>query len=126
MSDLTEIPSALPFAETVRTLEAAIVTAGMTMFAKFDHAANAAAVGLQMPPTVLLVYGNPKGGTPIMNAAPRAALDLPLRVLIREDEAGGVVVAFHPIAAQLGDAGVPEALASNLDGAQRLIVETLR
>lgn len=78
-----------------------------------------------MPPTVLLTYGHPKGGTPIMLAAPQAALDLPLRVLVRED-AGRVLVSFHAAAPMLRRAGVPEALAERLDPAQRILAEAIR
>ena len=90
----------------------------MTIFARVDHAAGARTAGLAMPPTIVLLYGNPKGGTPLMLAAPQAALDLPLRVLVREREDGKAVVAFHPAAPMLKRAGVPDQLASKLDPAQ--------
>ena len=79
-----------------------------------------------MPPSVVLIYGHPKGGTPLMLAAPLAALDLPLRVLVREDADGRALVSFHPAAPMLRRAGVPEALATRLDPAQRLLVEAIR
>ena len=88
-------------------------------------AQGAAQVGLAMPPTVVLIYGNPKGGTPLMLAAPYAALDLPLRVLARAAETG-TSVSFHPIAPTLLRAGVPDHLAHALDPAQRLIEEALQ
>jgi uncharacterized protein (DUF302 family) len=81
---------------------------------------------MTMPPTVVLIYGNPKGGTPIMLASPLAALDLPLRVLVREDASGRASIAFHPIAPVLRLAGVPEALATRLEPAQRLLIEAIR
>ncbi|RWA53434.1 hypothetical protein AU476_14045 [Cupriavidus sp. UYMSc13B] len=58
---------------------------GMTIFARIDHAEAARNVGLAMPPTQVLIYGNAKRGTPLMLAAPGVALDLPLRVLVRDD-----------------------------------------
>jgi len=115
-----EHASAFSFQETVERLVQAIEKAGMTIFAKIDHAANARCVGLQMPPATVLIYGNAKGGTPIMLANPLAALDLPLRVLVRE-EGGKTAVAFRPVKATLGQAGVPEDMAARLEPAQALV-----
>lgn len=124
--DLVELVSPVAFGPTLIRLTDAIAAAGMTIFARIDHAAGARAAGMAMPPTEVLIYGNPKGGTPLMQAAPHAALDLPLRVLVREAADGRTRVAFHPIAAVLQRAGVPEALASRLEPAQRVLVEALR
>lgn len=123
--NLIEIVSLLDFAATLARVTDAITAAGLTVFARIDHAHGAAQVGLAMPPTVVLLYGNPKGGTPIMLAAPGAALDLPLRVLIRAAEAG-TLVSFHPIAPTLLAAGVPDHLANTLDPAQHLVVEAIQ
>ena len=124
--DLVEHVSPVPFAPTLDRLVKAIETAGLTLFARIDHAAGARDAGLAMPPTVLLVYGHAKGGTPIMLAAPSAALDLPLRVLVREDADGRALVSFHPVASMLRRAGVPDALAARLEPAQRVLVEAIR
>ena len=97
----------------------------MTIFARIDHAANARDADLQMPPTTVFIYGNAKGGTPVMLATPRSALDLPLRVLVRETPAG-TIVAFQPIAPTLLNAGVPESLAHRLDRAQDIFREALQ
>jgi uncharacterized protein (DUF302 family) len=121
---LIELTSPLNFAATIERLTHAIETAGMTMFARIDHAGAAQNIGLVMPPTVVLIYGNAKAGTPIMIAAPTAALELPLRVLVREN-LSATTVSFHPIAPQLRNAGVPENLANRLDPGQRLIVDAL-
>ena len=115
--------SAHGFAATVARLEQAIAQAGLTIFTRIDHAGAAYDVGLPMPPTLVLIYGNPRGGTPIMLAAPRAALDLPLRVLVREDGDGRVLVGFHPIAEVLRNAGVADDLATRLAPAQALLIE---
>lgn len=123
-SDIVEVESRYSFAATLARLETAIAGAGMTVFARIDHAAGAGEVGLAMPPTLVLIYGNPRGGTPIMQAAPLSALDLPLRVLVREAD-GRAMVAFHPAAPMLRRAGVPEGLAGRLDGAQKLIADTI-
>ena len=74
------------------------------------------------PPSTVLTYGYPRGGTPAMLAAPQAALDLPLRVLVREREDGRAVIAFHPVAAMLRRAGVPEDVARRLEPAQHVLV----
>jgi len=124
--DLVELQSPDGFAPTLERIANAIESHGMTIFARIDHAAGARTVGLAMPPTIVLLYGNPKGGTPLMLAAPQAALDLPLRVLVREGEDGKAVVAFHPAAGMMKRAGVPDALASKLDPAQAILVEALK
>ncbi len=119
-----EIVSALAFEAALARVEQAIVAAGLTVFARVDHARGAADAGLTMPPTLVLIYGAAKGGTPVMLAAPRLALDLPLRVLIRADDTGSIV-SFRPIADVLSAAGVLGALAHSLDRAQQIIVEAL-
>lgn len=117
--------SAHDFAATLDRLTRAIAAAGMTIFARIDHAAGAREAGLAMPPTTVIIYGNPKGGTPIMLAAPLTALDLPLRVLVREAADGRIWVAFHPATPMLRAAGVPEALATRLEPAQRILLQAI-
>jgi uncharacterized protein (DUF302 family) len=124
--DPVEHVSPVPFAATLKRVEQAIEAAGLTVFARIDHAAGARSAGMTMPPTVVLYYGNPLGGTPIMLAAPQAALDLPLRVLLREDAGGQTVISFYPVAPLLRASGVPVELAEWLEPAQRLLVNALR
>ncbi|GGP21192.1 DUF302 domain-containing protein [Silvimonas iriomotensis] len=122
--DLTEITSRHDFDATVTRLTQAIEAAGMTVFARLDHAAGAEAVGLSMPPTVVLVYGNPRAGTPLMLQSPRFALDLPLRVLIRQ--AGNqVLVAYHPVQSSARAAGIADNALSALQKAQALLEITV-
>lgn len=130
MTDAASSPPAetitpLGFDVALARIADAIAAAGLTIFARIDHAQGASQAGLTMPPTVVLIYGNPAGGTPIMVAAPGAALDLPLHVLIRAIP-DGTSVSFHPIAPLLRAAGVPEHLATRLDPAQRLVMEAVR
>jgi uncharacterized protein (DUF302 family) len=120
-----EYRSAGPFTRTVERLVEAIEAGGMQVFARIDHAAGAREAGLFMPPTMLILYGNPKAGTPIMLAAPAAALELPLRVVVREDVDGSVRLLFRPIEPILRDAGVPVGLASRLDATQRALLAAL-
>lgn len=122
---LVETASRHDFDATIRLILAAIEGAGLAVMARIDHAAGALQAGLSMPPTMVLLYGNPKGGTDLMLAAPLAALDLPLRVLVREEVGRGVLVAYHPIAAVMRAAGVPEPLARRLEPAQELVVRAI-
>ena len=122
---LVEIASQLGFEATLERVVTAIESAGLIVFAKIDHAGAAQKAGLAMPATVVLIYGHAKGGTPLMLAAPACALDLPLRVLVRQDGEGSIV-SFHPIAAVLLAAGVPENMANRLDPAQRLIAQAVQ
>ncbi len=123
--DISETLSAHPFEETLQRLTAAIADAGMILFNRIDHQTGAREAGLDMPPATVLTYGHPKGGTPIMLAAPLAALDLPLRVLVRVRNDGQTVIAFHPIAAVLRRAGVPDSLAVRLDPAQQVLLKAV-
>ncbi len=125
-SGILEHISSLGFAATLDRLAAAIETAGLTIFARIDHAAGARQAGLAMPPNIVLLYGHPKSGTPLMLAAPQAALDLPLRVLVREAADGPTLVSFHPIAPMMLAAGVPDTLANRLEPAQRLLIEAIQ
>jgi uncharacterized protein (DUF302 family) len=122
---LVEIASPFAFEATLARIADAIEAAHLTIFARIDHAANAQEVGLTMPPTTVLIYGAAKGGTPLMLVAPQSALDLPLRVLVRESETG-VYIAFHPMAPVLLKAGVAESLTHKLDPAQGLLAQALR
>jgi uncharacterized protein (DUF302 family) len=85
---LTTIASAFGPEETMRRLETAVREKGMTVFARIDHAAGASEAGLTLRPTDLLIFGNAKGGTPLMVAAQTAGIDLPLKALVWQDEAG--------------------------------------
>ena len=101
-------------------LEAAVALRGLTVFARIDFAADAAAVGLALRPTRLLVFGNPKAGTPLIAAEPAVALDLPLKVLVWEAQDGGVWVGYTPPEELAERHNVPSDLLVNLR-----VVETL-
>jgi uncharacterized protein (DUF302 family) len=73
-------------AETIERLSAVVVARGMKVFAVIDHSGEAKAAGLELRPTTVIIFGSPQAGTPVMQAAPLAALDLPLKVLIWADE----------------------------------------
>lgn len=96
---LTTIPSGYGPKETMDRLETEIKARGMTVFARIDHAAGAAQVGLTLRPTELLIFGSAKAGTPLMQSNQTIGIDLPLKVLVWEDATG--VIAGHPnVAAQ--------------------------
>ena len=84
------------YLETVARLTKAVEDAGNTIFSVIDQAAAASSVGLDLRPTTLILFGNPKGGTPLMAAFPLIALDLPLKLLVWE-ESGLVSVAYTPV-----------------------------
>lgn len=93
--DMIQISSPHSVADTMDRLEQAVQGAGATVFARVDHAAGAAKIDAELRPTQLLIFGNPKIGTPAMQDAQTAGLDLPLRVLAYENEAGETVVVYH-------------------------------
>src|SRR5580698_9661505 len=76
-------------------LEAAVRAKGMTVFARIDHAAGAAQVGLALRPTELLIFGNARGGTPLMQSSQTAGIDLPLKCLVWQDEAGKTWMSYN-------------------------------
>lgn len=123
--DIVEHVSAVPFDTTLERLIGVIAQAGLILFGQIDHQAGAHDAGLEMPPATVLTYGHAKGGTPVMVAIPLAALDLPLRVLVRVRDDGQTVIAFHAIGAVLRRAGVPDPLATRLDPAQQILVDAV-
>src|SRR5215510_9559548 len=92
---LTTIPSKHDPKETMDRLEADVRSKGLTVFARIDHAAGAAEVGLPLRPTELLIFGNAKGGTPLMQAGQAAGIDLPLKVLVWQDADGKVWLSYN-------------------------------
>jgi len=81
--------------ETLNRLEGALKASGMTIFARIDHSAEAEKVGLQMRPMQLLIFGNPRGGTPLMVASPTTGIDLPMKALAWEDSSGKVWLTYN-------------------------------
>ena len=92
---LTTIQSTFGPQDTVRRLEAAVKAKGMTVFARIDHAAGAAEVGLALRPTELVIFGNAKGGTPLMQSDQTMGIDLPLRALVWQDAAGNTWLSYN-------------------------------
>jgi len=92
---LTTVPSSFSVTETVNRLESLVKEKGITVFARIDHQAEAAKAGLAMKASQLLIFGNPKAGTPLMKAAPTTAIDLPLKALAWEDADGKVWLSYN-------------------------------
>jgi uncharacterized protein (DUF302 family) len=103
---IVSLPSLHDFATTLERLEDAIAAAGLTVVIAIDHGANAADAGLELPPSVVLVFGNPAAGTPLMREARTLALDLPQRMLVWEDEAGVAFVTWRDPVAVAADHGL--------------------
>lgn len=111
------------FEETLETVKKAIGKAGMTIFAEIDHAMAARENGLSMPETRVLVYGNPNVGTSVMLDAPLTALNLPLRILVRELPGHSSAVAFQPMAEMFEELGVKRDVATRFDAVQEAIAD---
>jgi uncharacterized protein (DUF302 family) len=88
------IPGKHSVNQTVETLKSILQAKGVKLFALIDHSGEAEKVGMKMRPTKLLIFGNPKAGTPVMLAAPTIAIDLPLKILIGEDNQGKVWISY--------------------------------
>ena len=125
-SDYVEHKSSLTFLETIDQLVETIEKVGMNVFAKIDHAAGARDVGMHLPPSIVMIYGHARGGTPVMQAAPAAALDLPLRVLSRETGNGEIVIAFHPARPMLAHYRISAELVDRLAKSQQLLVSAVQ
>lgn len=115
-------PSAYGFAETLARLRSTLLRRQLEIFAWFDHSGAASRVGLTMPDTQVVVFGNPRSGTPLMLAAPLVALDLPLRVLVSDD--GGHAVVSYLSPSYLAERyGIPPDLVKNISGVETIVDE---
>jgi uncharacterized protein (DUF302 family) len=94
---IIDVPSNYSVNQTVERLEKILQAKGVTLFALIDHSGEAEKAGMKMLPTKLLVFGSPQAGTPIMLAAPSIAIDLPLKILIWEDNRGKVWISYNSI-----------------------------
>ena len=117
---IVKIPSHHSVDETVDKLKTILKSKGVTLFALVDHSGEAEKVGLKMPPTKLLIFGNPKGGTPLMLAAPSAAIDLPLKILVAEDSQGKVWISYNSPDYLKERHGLPDNLVPNIGVVQAL------
>jgi uncharacterized protein (DUF302 family) len=122
---LTTIKSSHSPRETMDRLEAAVKAKGLTVFARIDHAAGATAVGLALRPTEVLVFGNAKGGTPLMQAEQTIGIDLPLKALVWQDASGETCLSWNDpawVATRHGASGV-DAVTTTLTAVLRAVAE---
>lgn len=118
---LVQIASKHSVNETMQRLEARLQTLGLKEFCRVDHSGEAEKAGLKMRPTQLIVFGNPKAGTPLMVASPSLAIDLPLKALIWEDAAGQVFVSYNSPEFLQQRHNIPVDLLPNIAGVAKLL-----
>jgi uncharacterized protein (DUF302 family) len=112
--------SPLGFDETIQRFENLLAARGLTLFAKIDFTSDARKSGLEMSPTLLLIFGSPKGGTPVMVAAPSSALDLPLKVLFAQEADGKVWLSYNTPEYLAARHEIPAHLVKNIAGIRAL------
>lgn len=117
---IISIPSNHSVDRAVENLKSILQAKGVTLFALIDHSGEAKKVGMKMPPTKLLIFGSPTGGTPLMLAAPSVAIDLPLKILVWEDGQGKVWLSYNSPEYLKERHGLPSDLLQNIG-----VVETL-
>jgi uncharacterized protein (DUF302 family) len=113
---LVSVVSPRSAADTMTRLESIVKERGLNVFARIDHAGGAAKIGKALRPTELLIFGNPQGGTPLMECAQTAGIDLPLKALVWTDDAGKVMLSYND----------PEYLAKRHGAASCPVVENLK
>jgi uncharacterized protein (DUF302 family) len=118
---LVTIPSNFGAKETMDRLEADIKGKGLTVFAHIDHAAGATAAGLSLRPTDLLIFGNAKGGTPLMQAGQTAGIDLPLKILVWEDADGKTWLSYNDPHWLAQRHGIADATAATVTGLSNVL-----
>jgi uncharacterized protein (DUF302 family) len=111
---LVQVFSPYSVDETLKRMQSVLAERKIQVFALIDHSGEAEKAGLKMRPTKVLIFGNPKGGTPVMVAAPSLAIDLPLKVLIAEDETGKTQIIYNSPEYLQQRHGVPEDLIKNI------------
>jgi uncharacterized protein (DUF302 family) len=111
---LVTIPCQQSVDQAVQKLEEILQAKGVKLFALIDHSGEAEKAGMHMPPTKLLVFGNPKAGTPLMIASPSIAIDLPLKILVWEDAAQKVWVSYNAADYLGARHGLPRELLQNI------------
>ena len=120
-SGLVHLRSPRSVEATLGRIEAVLREAGLAIFCVVDHSGEAERAGMQMRPTKLVLFGNPSAGTPMMVAAPTVAIDLPMKALIWQDEAGRVLVSYNTADYLRSRHGVPEDLLKGVSSAGALL-----
>ena len=123
---LIHVRSPYPVPETLKRIEAVLAAKSLTVFARIDHSGEAEKIGLKMRPTQLIIFGSPKGGTPLMVASPTLAIDLPLKALVWEDAEGAVWLSYNDPEYLKRRHVIPDELVKNIAGAGALFAEAVR
>ena len=118
---IVDLPSRYSVSETLARLQVLLKENGVSVFALVEHSGEAAKVGLEMRPTQLLIFGNPKGGTPLMVAAPSVAIDLPLKALAWQDAQGKVWLSYNAPEYLQQRHNIPADLLKNIAGPAALL-----
>jgi uncharacterized protein (DUF302 family) len=118
-------PSQHSVPETIQRLSALLKSKGVAIFALVDHSGEAEKAGLKMRPTQLLIFGNPKAGTPLMVAVPSTAIDLPLKALAWEDADGKVWLSYNSPDYLQQRHGFPSELEKNLAAVEPLLAQAV-
>jgi uncharacterized protein (DUF302 family) len=113
---IVQVQSAYSFEDTFERLKFGVISRGLTIFADINFSEDAEHAGLKMNPTRLLIFGNPKAGTPLMVAKPTLALDFPLKILVSEDENGKVWVTYNSPQYLKERHNIPDELVKNIAG----------
>lgn len=124
-SGLLQVASRHSVDETVTRLKSVLAERGLQVFALVDHSGEAEKVGMKMRPTKLLIFGSPKGGTPLMVAALSVAIDLPLKALVAEDEGGKVWVSYNSPEYLQQRHSLPADLVKNIAGVGALVAKAV-
>jgi uncharacterized protein (DUF302 family) len=114
-SGIVNIPCHCSVEQTVQKLEAILHAKGVKLFALVDHSGEAASAGMPMRPTKLIIFGNPKAGTPLMLASPGIAIDLPLKILVWEDAESKVWISYNSPAYLQARHRLPPELVQNIE-----------
>jgi len=113
---IMQVQSGHSFAETFERLKSIAVSHGLTIFATIDFSEDAERAGLKMNPTRLLIFGNPKAGTPLMISSPTVAIDFPLKALVSEDENRKVTISYNSPQYLEARHNIPDELLKNISG----------
>ncbi len=119
---IVTVPSHQPVDPTVEKLQEILKTKGIKLFAVIDHSGEAEKAGMRMLPTKLVIFGNPKAGTPLMNASPSIAIDLPLKALVWESEGGQTFISYNSPAYLQMRHDLPPELLKNIAVGEELVV----
>ncbi len=123
---MIHLSSPYSVAETITRLEALLQAQGLTEFCRIDHRGQAEKAGFKMPPTQVIIFGSPKGGTPLMIASPTIAIDLPLKALIWPDAGGKVRVSYNSPEYLKQRHNIPDDLLKNIAGIGPLLQKVVR